>query len=211
MSSRNRLVAFTIALVSSGLSLQHGTPSVAAQSPTAGKSPSSTYGRTAGSARADAAKIKEAVSAAPEHISAHATVMDWPEGEGASMRALRQGTNGWTCYPSSPHPSGGLGQDPMCLDTQWQNWAEAWMGKKSPSTTTVGIAYMLKGDRGASNTDPYATTATADNHWIHSGPHLMVLVPDTSTLEGLSTEPNNGGPWVMWKGTPYAHVMVPTK
>jgi hypothetical protein len=70
---------------------------------------------------------------------------------------------------------------------------------------------MLKGDRGASNTDPYATTATADNHWIHSGPHLMVLVPDTSTLEGLSTEPNNGGPWVMWKGTPYAHVMVPTK
>lgn len=20
-----------------------------------------------------------------------------------------------------------------------------------------------------------------------------------------------GGPWVMWKGTPYAHVMVPTK
>jgi len=23
------------------------------------------------------------------------------------------------------------------------------------------------------------------------------------------TDPKSGGPWVMWKGTPYAHVMVP--
>ena len=26
---------------------------------------------------------------------------------------------------------------------------------------------------------------------------------------GLSTDPKNGGPWVMWKGTPYAHIMAP--
>jgi hypothetical protein len=28
-------------------------------------------------------------------------------------------------------------------------------------------------------------------------------------LSALPTDPNNGGPWVMWKGTPYAHIMVP--
>jgi len=28
-------------------------------------------------------------------------------------------------------------------------------------------------------------------------------------LEGISTDPHNGGPFVMWKGTPYAHVMIP--
>jgi hypothetical protein len=25
----------------------------------------------------------------------------------------------------------------------------------------------------------------------------------------MSTDPWNGGPYVMWKGTPYAHIMVP--
>ena len=29
------------------------------------------------------------------------------------------------------------------------------------------------------------------------------------TYEGISTDPNNGGPFVMWAGTPYAHIMVP--
>ena len=37
----------------------------------------------------------------------------------------------------------------------------------------------------------------------------MFIVPDTAQLEGLSTDPHNGGPYVMWKGTPYAHIMVP--
>jgi hypothetical protein len=30
-------------------------------------------------------------------------------------------------------------------------------------------------------------------------------------LASLPTDPNNGGPWVMWKGTKYAHIMVPVK
>jgi hypothetical protein len=38
----------------------------------------------------------------------------------------------------------------------------------------------------------------------------MVLTPDTNQLEALPTDPHNGGPWVMWKGTKYAHIMVPT-
>jgi len=35
---------------------------------------------------------------------------------------------------------------------------------------------------------------------------------DVSQLDALSTDPWNGGPWVMWKGTKYAHIMptVPT-
>jgi hypothetical protein len=40
-------------------------------------------------------------------------------------------------------------------------------------------------------------------------PHLMVLFPDPKLLEAYSTDPGSGGPWVMWKGTPYAHLMVP--
>jgi hypothetical protein len=28
-------------------------------------------------------------------------------------------------------------------------------------------------------------------------------------LDGMTTDPSTGGPWVMWKGTPYVHIMVP--
>jgi hypothetical protein len=62
---------------------------------------------------------------------------------------------------------------------------------------------------GRSNTDPYATGKTADNEWVVSGPHLMVIVPDSDDLDKVPTDPENGGPWVMWKGTPYAHIMIP--
>ena len=69
--------------------------------------------------------------------------------------------------------------------------------------------YMLAGDTGASNIDPYATGPTADNQWVAEGPHIMVIVADPGQLEGLPTDPNSGGAYVMWKGTPYAHIMIP--
>ena len=48
-----------------------------------------------------------------------------------------------------------------------------------------------------------------DNHWGHHNPHLMIVVPDVKSLEGMSTDPANGGPYVMYAGTPYAHIMAP--
>ncbi len=97
----------------------------------------------------------------------------------------------------------------MCLDKEFAGWAAAWMTHKRPQMKHTGIAYMLRGDAGASNTDPFATGSTSDNQWIVSGPHVMVATPSPSQIEGIPTDPKNGGPWVMWKGTPYAHIMVP--
>ena len=37
----------------------------------------------------------------------------------------------------------------------------------------------------------------------------MVLYADPKALDAYPTDPKSGGPWVMWKGTPYAHLMVP--
>jgi len=84
------------------------------------------------------------------------------------------------------------------------------MSKRNPKISAVGIGYMLQGDTGASNTDPYATKPSPTNQWVVAPAHIMVLTPDVKQLDALPTEPNNGGPWVMWKGTPYAHIMVPT-
>jgi hypothetical protein len=158
----------------------------------------------------DAQKIADAISAAPVEIGKHATIMDWPATPDGQPRQLRAGTNGWVCYPNSPSEFGGASvEDPMCLDSQWQTWAGAWMSKTNPNVTGPGLAYMLRGDKGASNTDPFATGRTATNDWIVSPPHVMVLYQDLKMLDSFPTDPMNGGPWVMWKGTPYAHLMVP--
>ncbi len=152
--------------------------------------------------KSNAAVIAKATSAAPPDIGRNAAVMGM--GADGKMNELRAGTNGWMCMLD---PVG----DSMCLDKEWQTWGDAWMNKKDPpKPKTVGVAYMLNGDNGASNTDPYATKPTADNHWVVSGPHIMLLPTDASQLDAYPTDWTKGGPWVMWKGTPYAHVMVPT-
>jgi hypothetical protein len=97
------------------------------------------------------------------------------------MKEIRAGTNGWMCML---HLTG----DSMCLDKEWQAWADAWMNKKvPPKRQAVGVAYMLRGDKGASNTDPYATKPTADNHWVVTGPHVMLLLADVSHREAYPT------------------------
>ena len=123
----------------------------------------------------------------------------------AKPQQLRAGTNGWMCGIMII----GNSQEVMCLDKEWQKWAGAWMNKTQPEIDGTGIAYMLRGDKGASNTDPYATGPTADNQWVVSPAHIMVLYADPKMLDAYPTDPKSGGPWVMWKGTPYAHVMVP--
>jgi hypothetical protein len=157
----------------------------------------------------DEAKIQSAMAAAPDSISQAATIMDWPATMGGQPRQLRAGTNGWVCFPMIPPTAGASGEDSMCLDGEFQKWAGAWMSKQTPRLSAVGIAYMLRGEvKGASMTDPYATEQTARD-WVRTGPHIMVATPNTATLAALPGTPTSGGPWVMWKGTPYAHIMVP--
>ena len=153
------------------------------------------------------AKIKSAMSAAPASIANQATIMDWPATEGGEMILLREGDNGYTCLPDMPATSG---NDPMCLDEPWLKWADAWMNKKEFKTDRMGFGYMLQGGSPESNTDPYATGPTSDNEWLTEGvPHLMIIVQDESMLDGLPVTPDKGGPWVMWRNTPYVHIMVP--
>lgn len=154
---------------------------------------------TAQAQQANRAKIQEAMKAAPQDLARNATIMDWDQ------TVLREGTNGWTCMPTPPNLTGTA---PMCLDEQWVSWAHAWQTRTTPTFTGIGISYMLEGDEGASNSDPYGTKETATD-WVVAGPHLMIVVPDPSLLDGLTTDPSTGGPWVMWKGTPYVHIMVP--
>jgi len=144
-------------------------------------------------------KIARAAEAAPESITAQATFID------VDGTVLRQGTNGWQCLPAAGPGS----SHPMCNDEVWMRLMQAIGDKADFKTDKVGISYMLAGDDNVNNADPYDTKPDPGEVWVQEGPHLMILVPDLGALEGLSDDPDNGGPYVMWKGTPYAHIMVP--
>ena len=146
------------------------------------------------------------MSAAPASIAHNASVIT--VGADGTMKTLREGKNGWTCMPDSPTTPG---PDPMCMDANAGKWAQAWMGHKPPPANTVGVMYMLEGGTDASNTDPYATKPTAENDWVKTGPHVMV-VGSKEILAGhpSGAKPDTSVPYVMWAGTPYAHLMVPT-
>lgn len=148
------------------------------------------------------AKIDEALSAAPPAISEEATVMDWDQS------VLREGSNGWTCLPRLP---GAAEPNPMCADDPWVRWALAYASQTPPQVTRLGINYMLAGDAPVNNDDPFDATPDPGETWVDAGRHIMLIVPDASTLEGISTDPGTGEPWVMWKGTPYVHLMVPVE
>jgi hypothetical protein len=161
------------------------------------------FGMTAASVSAGSpskqVKIDRAMQAAPPSISMHATIMD------VDGTVLRQGTNGWHCMPASGPGS----THPMCNDKVWMSALEALSKKADFKTDRVGISYMLAGDDLVNNADPFDTRRDPGEVWVQEGPHLMILVPDPQMLDGISDDPDNGGPYVMWKGTPYAHIMVP--
>ena len=106
-------------------------------------------------------KLKDA---APARILEHATVLNM--GADGKMKVIKQGDNGWTCMD----PGGA----PMCADKAAMEWAEAWQSK-GPAPQKLGFIYMLSGDNGASNSDPYATKETPDNNWVKTGPHVMIV------------------------------------
>lgn len=153
------------------------------------------------------AKIQSAMHAAPASITSTATVVDWPSEPGGEMPVLREGTGEWTCITDNPATSE---PDPMCMDQSGMEWVTAYMSQQEPQITSVGTIYVLQGGAPMSNIDPFATGPTPDNEWMDPVvPHIGIVVPDASALEGVSTDPNNGGTWVMFRGTPYVHMMVP--
>jgi hypothetical protein len=144
--------------------------------------------------------IKQAMSAAPDSISAQATIMD------SDGTILREGSNGWTCMP---HTMPG-DNAPMCNDALWMKMMQAVGSQSDFKADGVGISYMLRGDYGAgvSNATPFHPDHKNADDYTETGPHLMILVPK-ELLKGITTDPSSGGPYVMWGETPYAHIMVP--
>jgi hypothetical protein len=153
-----------------------------------------------GSVMADdeATLIASAKSAAPSSVTQKATIKA-PDGT-----VLQSGSNSYTCYPQQEV----IG--PMCNEPVWDALIGAMMKKEAFNPDEFSVSYMLAGEGdaiGVSNSNPYASDPAASDDWVKEGPHLMIVVPDKAMLEGMSTNPNDPV-YVMWKDTPYAHIMV---
>jgi len=155
--------------------------------------------KTPPGSQSDADYITAATSAAPAGIAKGAAVIR--VNDDGSTKTLRAGSNGFTCLV--------MGTDKMCNDANSMEFLNAMMKHAAPPDK-LGISYMLSGDEGASNTDPMATGKTADNHWIVTGPHIMIFGPSSKML-GLTEakDPDPNKPYMMWAGTPYEHAMIP--
>jgi len=152
------------------------------------------------------AKIEQAMSAAPPSIGSDATIYDLEVDDAGAFIVLREGSNGWSCFPDAP---GTPSVDPMCLDQTWMDWLAAFVAQKEPDTKVPGLAYMLQGGSDASNTDPFATEPAEGDEWVSSPPHVMLLMPGELDQSVFSTDHAAGGPFIMWAGTPYEHIMMP--
>jgi hypothetical protein len=152
--------------------------------------------------------VQSAMSAAPMAIAKDAAIVDYPTEAGEPLIEVRKGTNGWTCFPDWQATPG---NDPQCFDETWMKWNDAFMGGTKPKITAPGIAYMLQGGSDASNTDPSAMKPPKGEQWLSTGPHIMILVPGKVDASRFPTDSRSGGPWLMWAGTPYEHVMVPVE
>lgn len=156
----------------------------------------------------DAQLIASALAAAPAGIAKGAKVVAMDDKGG--MRTLREGSNGFTCMPDEPSTPG---PDPMCVDKASMEFLHALMTRAAPPAGHVGMMYMLKGGTDASNTDPYSKKPSAADHWIKTGPHLMIAGADAAFYDAYpkDADPDTSKPYVMWAGTPYQHLMVPVK
>ncbi|MGB8965634.1 MAG: hypothetical protein WCB99_08335 [Candidatus Cybelea sp.] len=144
--------------------------------------------------------ISKVMGAAPEPVVRGATIITMEKN--GSPRNIQTGGNGFTCMLLDPNT-------PMCADKNAMDWMHALITHTTPPNT-VGFIYMLAGDNGTSNTDPFATAPNSSNHWVTTGPHVMIVGPATKDMGyPMTPDPDPSKPFVMWPETPYAHLMIP--
>jgi hypothetical protein len=164
-------------------------------------------------------QIAAALLAAPKELRQDATVLGYLSK--GKLVELRKGTGPMICLASNPEEKQfhvacyhrslepfmargrALRAEGVTGDrVDSVRFAEARSGKL-PMPPSAAMLYSLTGPAGsfdsATGTAPKAT------------PLFVVYIPNaTAASTGLSAEPVEGGPWIMWPGTPKAHIMLPS-
>lgn len=140
------------------------------------------------------AQIARAIAAGPKHVTDFARI-EGSDAQGNRV-VLREGSNGFTCLPGNPHV---VGRPASCSNQAAQQWsADLAAGKAAPTNTVAGFVYMQSG----------ATALGPSGETIEIGPQWMIIWPFDPQASGLSATPKDTGAYILWPGTPYAHLHI---
>ena len=154
--------------------------------------------------------IAAASRGGPEFISRNAAIA-WIDSAGA-LHPIREGTNGFTCVIVRPDPFAGA----ICGDQNAAAWLLAMLhgAAAPPAMTGPGIAYMAEGGshyedaQGNVLMEHELSPHAAGSHRVREQPHWMLIWPFDPAKSGFPTKENGTGSYIMFAGTPWAHVMV---
>jgi len=154
--------------------------------------------------------VEAAMAGGPASITQGATI-GWVDSAG-TMHQMQAGTNGWTCFIARPDPFRGA----VCADQNALAFFMAMMhGQPAPPAMSApGISYMAQGGTHFEDADgnilmehelsPHA----AGSHRVQEPPHWMMMWHFDAATSGLPTKVNASGVYIMFAGTPYAHLMI---
>jgi hypothetical protein len=147
--------------------------------------------------------IKAVEEGAPRWISAQAAIARL-EPSGATA-IVRPGTNGFTCTLMADES-----HTPACGNALGFKWLVAATAHKPvPPAGGMGVVYMAKGSTHYETPEGEIVMApSAQTKSVREPPHWMLLTPLDPAATGIPTRPNAGGAYIMFAGTPYAHLMI---
>lgn len=166
---------------------------------------SSEQGATAKSVKAmsEEEQTALALSGAPAHIAKDAGIMIY--GADGTLTETKKSANGFTCIPSVMNLQD---PDPMCMDAAVQQWmTDLKNHAPKPTNTVPGIAYMARGGAHFEK-DGKIVMAGDGAKIVHEPPHWMLMWPFDAAATKLPTIPNPSGVYIMFDGSPFAHLML---
>lgn len=149
-------------------------------------------------------QIQLAMSAAPQRIAANAAIV--AVDAGGTLVTIKEGTNQFTCMSDLP---GTPKADPVCADANAKQFLTSMMKNDSkPANQAPGVAYMANGGQHWEKDGKVLMKEAAGARLVDEPPHWMITWPFDPQMTGLPTQPNEGGVYIMFAGTPYAHLMI---
>jgi len=163
-----------------------------------------TFGQAQAPAMTDAQYIKFAESGAAPAIGSKAAIARL-DAKG-NLTVIRPGTNGFTCVVGVP----GDAASPFCADKEALNWiTSAASGLPKPTNSAPGIAYMAQGGNQLQVPGGESVMMPGPNtKMVKEPPHWMLMWNFDAATTGLPTKENPSGVYIMFAGTPYAHLMI---
>ena len=152
-------------------------------------------------------QIGEAVLAAPESLRAGATIVIYDDAGKRSV--LRHGTNSLICEPDGPQPTFRV----ECYHESWQPVSDRMHKWFAEGKTVEEAIALYEAERKAGEHEDFTPGAI---QYLLTGRdrktaklsmtiRLPYATPDTV---GIPAEERAEGPWLMWPGTPGAHIMI---